>query len=237
VTVGWRASAFAYGFEPLADTMTTWYGTVVEGKEDASGLVFHRNRYVDAQTGRFTQEDPIGLGGGINQYGYGDGDPINFSDPFGLCAEVGGGGEDASGGDSTKPKKTATARYCSNTQKLTVTDEDGNTTEYDVGNNVLNPSGNPQEKDSYGPFPEGIYTVGQPVQPNASDQGTGSFGSWFYPVGGSGTIAGKRHTGIHGGRRDYRSQTKGCLRMNNGDIQAMQQRFNLTQITVLRTCR
>jgi hypothetical protein len=32
-----------------------------------------------------TQEDPIGLAGGLNLYGYGDGDPVNNSDPFGLC--------------------------------------------------------------------------------------------------------------------------------------------------------
>ena len=29
--------------------------------------------------------DPIGLAGGLNLYGYGAGDPINNSDPFGLC--------------------------------------------------------------------------------------------------------------------------------------------------------
>ena len=31
-----------------------------------------------------TQEDPIGLAGGMNLYGFAGGDPVNFSDPFGL---------------------------------------------------------------------------------------------------------------------------------------------------------
>ena len=35
----------------------------------------------------FTQEDPIGLAGGLNLYGFANGDPVNFSDPFGLCPE------------------------------------------------------------------------------------------------------------------------------------------------------
>ncbi len=85
VTVGWRASAFAYGFEPLADTITAWHGTVISGKEDGAGLLFRRNRYLDPQTGRFTQEDPLGLAGGLNLYAFGGGDPVNFSDPFGLA--------------------------------------------------------------------------------------------------------------------------------------------------------
>ncbi len=33
----------------------------------------------------YTQQDPIGLAGGLNLYGFASGDPVNFSDPFGLC--------------------------------------------------------------------------------------------------------------------------------------------------------
>ena len=32
-----------------------------------------------------TQQDPIGIAGGANVYGFASGDPVNFSDPFGLC--------------------------------------------------------------------------------------------------------------------------------------------------------
>jgi hypothetical protein len=48
-------------------------------------LAYDRNRYYDPNSGRFTQEDPIGLAGGLNLYGYAGGDPANNSDPFGLC--------------------------------------------------------------------------------------------------------------------------------------------------------
>ena len=39
------------------------------------------------RAGQFTQEDPIGLAGGLNLYGFAGGDPVNFSDPFGLCKD------------------------------------------------------------------------------------------------------------------------------------------------------
>jgi RHS repeat-associated protein len=60
----------------------------LQDKSDRTGLLFRRNRYYDAQSGRFTQEDPIGLAGGINLYGFAAGDPVNFSDPFGLRHEL-----------------------------------------------------------------------------------------------------------------------------------------------------
>jgi RHS repeat-associated protein len=57
----------------------------VEDRRDAAQTMHRRNRQYDPATGRFTQEDPIGLGGGLNLYGFADGDPVNYSDPFGLC--------------------------------------------------------------------------------------------------------------------------------------------------------
>jgi hypothetical protein len=41
-----------------------------------------------ARAGQSTQPDPIGLAGGLNLYGYAAGDPINFSDPLGLRANL-----------------------------------------------------------------------------------------------------------------------------------------------------
>ncbi len=63
-----------------------WHGSLLTQPRDASGYLYKRNRYLDPKTGRFTQEDPIGLAGGLNLYGFANGDPVNFSDPFGLMA-------------------------------------------------------------------------------------------------------------------------------------------------------
>ena len=61
-----------------------WHGSLLEDKEDAAGTFYRRNRQYDPLTGQFTQEDPIGLAGGINLYGFANGDAVNYSDPFGL---------------------------------------------------------------------------------------------------------------------------------------------------------
>jgi RHS repeat-associated protein len=44
--------------------VAAWHGSLLEQKRDGSGLLFKRNRYLDPATGKFTQEDPIGLAGG-----------------------------------------------------------------------------------------------------------------------------------------------------------------------------
>ncbi len=54
---------------------------------DAPGVSFFRNRAYDSKTGRWTQEDPIGVAGGVNLYAYAGNNPVMFSDPFGLCPD------------------------------------------------------------------------------------------------------------------------------------------------------
>jgi RHS repeat-associated protein len=75
----------AWAYSRPAGTRSVFQGTLVEDKEDGAGTFYRRNRLYDPATGRFTQEDPIGLAGGMNLYGFANGDPVNFSDPFGLC--------------------------------------------------------------------------------------------------------------------------------------------------------
>jgi len=52
-------------------------------KDGATGLYLLTHRYYDAGAGRFINRDPIGYGGGMNLYGYADGNPVNESDPSG----------------------------------------------------------------------------------------------------------------------------------------------------------
>ena len=85
--IDWPAQIMSTFYEvpPSVTGPRSWFGTLLEEKRDGSGLLYMRNRYYDPKQGRFTQEDPIGLAGGLNLYGYANGDPVNFSDPFGLC--------------------------------------------------------------------------------------------------------------------------------------------------------
>jgi RHS repeat-associated protein len=66
----------------------SWMGSLIQNKRDLTGQLYMRNRYYDPQTGRFTQEDPIGLAGGLNAYGFANGDPVSYSDPYGLSPDA-----------------------------------------------------------------------------------------------------------------------------------------------------
>ncbi len=52
-----------------------------------TGLILCTYRYYDPLAGRWLTADPIGSAGGMNLYAYCSGDPVNASDPQGLCEE------------------------------------------------------------------------------------------------------------------------------------------------------
>ena len=79
----WSARQYRRGY----NGPSAWMGSLIFESRDASGLYYRRNRYYDSDKARFTQEDPIGLAGGVNVYGFAEGDPVTYSDPLGLdCA-------------------------------------------------------------------------------------------------------------------------------------------------------
>jgi RHS repeat-associated protein len=87
---GWNTTAWHEG---IGSPNTTgyehyWMGSLATGMRDASGQLYMRNRYYNPQTGQFTQPDPIGLAGGLNSYGFAAGDPVSYSDPYGLMADT-----------------------------------------------------------------------------------------------------------------------------------------------------
>jgi RHS repeat-associated protein len=84
--IDWPALTTDVGLRrPSPGEPVPWFGNVLEQQRDLSQNLYMRNRYYDPATGKFTQEDPLGLAGGLNLYGFANGDPVNFSDPFGLC--------------------------------------------------------------------------------------------------------------------------------------------------------
>lgn len=112
-------------------------------------------------------------------------------------------------------------------------DEDGNVeNSWDAGNNVSNPNGNPCEQGSNGPAPNGNWNIDWGVQPRSGDA-YGGENEEFIPIGDYGEdgchpsdAAAEREIGIHGGREDYESPTNGCIRMNDDDIDELEDYFN-----------
>ena len=64
-------------------------GMFYEG--DSTQLYYARNRWYSPEFGGFMSEDPLSIGGGLNTYAFGGGDPVNSSDPLGLAPDLVGG--------------------------------------------------------------------------------------------------------------------------------------------------
>ena len=91
VQVAWPATALWMNLarRDFGNGSPSWMGSLIRLGRDPSGQYYRRNRYFDASAGRFTQQDPIGLAGGLNLYGYANGDPVGYADPYGLCPYAG----------------------------------------------------------------------------------------------------------------------------------------------------
>jgi RHS repeat-associated protein len=61
------------------------FGADRQTNPNLSGLSFFRNRVYDQNTGRWLQEDPVGVAGGLNLYQFNGNNPAAYTDPFGLC--------------------------------------------------------------------------------------------------------------------------------------------------------
>ena len=178
-----------------------------------------RPRNYDPGAGQFTQQDPIGIAGGLNLYGFAGGDPVNYQDPFGLCAQE--------TGDSIRT--TVSATFCSETGKLKLYDSTGTLVyETTAGNNTVKPDGDPLEVGSNGPAPWGKWPVGAPISTGTSE----SYGPFFLPIGAPGDVARSRGIGLHGGRSGPQSRTEGCVRSGNAAITEMVIKFNIKSITI-----
>lgn len=68
-----------------------------------SGLYYNRHRYYAPETGRYINQDPIGLRGGGNPYAYADSLPTDTIDPAGLATIAAGAELGAAGGTAVFP--------------------------------------------------------------------------------------------------------------------------------------
>ena len=75
------------GSNPTPFTWLGGYGVQYLETDTPLRLYLTRHRVYSATLNRFLSSDPIGLAGGGNLYAYGEGNPMAYIDPLGLCAE------------------------------------------------------------------------------------------------------------------------------------------------------
>ncbi|MFA0812272.1 RHS repeat-associated core domain-containing protein [Microbulbifer epialgicus] len=79
----WSVAYKSYGNIALAHENEIEQPIRFQGQcfDEETGLHYNRFRYYDPEVGEFTQPDPIGLLGGVNNYQYVS-NPVTWIDPF-----------------------------------------------------------------------------------------------------------------------------------------------------------
>ncbi|MCH9693841.1 MAG: hypothetical protein K0U72_04970 [Gammaproteobacteria bacterium] len=90
-TVVWRWDSDAFGAvgpdeDPDGDMLAMTVNLRFPGQyyDSETGFYYNYFRTYDPSTGRYLESDPVGLGGGLNTYGYVRGNPLSAIDPYGL---------------------------------------------------------------------------------------------------------------------------------------------------------
>jgi RHS repeat-associated protein len=72
---------------PVGEAVASPFGYKGREEDRETGLVYLRHRYYSPRLERFVNQDPIGIAGGLNTYGFAGLSPVNASDPMGLCSK------------------------------------------------------------------------------------------------------------------------------------------------------
>jgi RHS repeat-associated protein len=80
----WRNQALPFGQEYQASITEQGFGFPGQYQDVESGYSYNYFRDYDSSLGRYIQSDPIGLAGGVNTYGYVNGNPVGLFDFYGL---------------------------------------------------------------------------------------------------------------------------------------------------------
>lgn len=97
-----------YTYQPFGETTSSGSSngnpSQYTGRDnDGTGLYYYRGRYYSPALHRFISEDPIGVLGGVNLYGYVGNNPISYTDPYGFDKGNPGNGNDPNDPDSADP--------------------------------------------------------------------------------------------------------------------------------------
>jgi len=82
----WMADYEPFGKAKLGTNNTIAFSARFPGQylDSETGIYYNYFRDYDPSIGRYIESDPIGLQGGINTYAYVEGNPVSFTDPYGL---------------------------------------------------------------------------------------------------------------------------------------------------------